>query len=117
MVACTLVCAFFVHVAGGSDKENRGEATQGMFSEVSEAIFLDNAKVLIRNPSESLSFSPFPAIPSHSQPFPAYSQPIPSTLPRRGAALRPTSSRVKGCAMLVEATKPPSRRTLDGKAV
>ena len=39
MVACTLVCAFFVHVAGGSDKENRGEATQGMFSEVSEAIF------------------------------------------------------------------------------
>jgi hypothetical protein len=46
-------------------------------------LFLANAKVLIRNPSESFSFSPFPAIPSHSQP-------IPSLFPRlcHGVALR-----------------------------
>ena len=66
-------------------------------------LFLDNAKVLIRNASESFSFSPFPAIPS--------------LFAAAWRCVEATSSRVKGCAMLVEVTKPPSRRTLDGKAV
>ena len=100
MVVCTLVCAFLGH-AGGSDKENGGEATQGM-SEVSEAIFGSTPKV------DSKGFGKLQLLcfPSHSPP----------PMPHHGAG-RLTSSRVKGCAMLVEATKRPSRRTVAGKAV